>query len=201
MDIPERTLLLADKRLARLRAHRAEYDVHFFQTDPLGLGYDATTRRGRVSGRTTPQHTQTYTEKMAIPPILIVAKSIKSLYPRFASIVGVTLATTKSTRASASATSQAERASRTPQPLRRRCHGKTIMPRSCRENVRHVNPWERSPPHRVKADVNVEHRSHAFGGRGGWGRGLARQGRHDGVRLEDGTDDEKGDAHAECGDE
>ena len=33
----ERTLLLLNERLERLRAHRTEYDVHLFQTESFGL--------------------------------------------------------------------------------------------------------------------------------------------------------------------
>ena len=47
--IAERTFLLSNERLARLKADRPKYDVHCLQTESLGLGYQAykTTTRQR----------------------------------------------------------------------------------------------------------------------------------------------------------
>lgn len=67
-----------------------------------------------------------------------------------------------------------------------------------REDVRAVHPRERTPAHRVEADVDVEHRGHRLR-RGWWGRALDDRGWRE--RLEERADDEEERAHADSGDQ
>ena len=70
------------------------------------------------------------------------------------------------------------------------------MPRARREDVRHIHPRQRPPPHAVEAHVDVQHRGHRLARRWGRDRVLRR-----GVRLEERADDEEQRAHAHGRDE
>lgn len=192
-DVVERPLLqVVDQSLARLCADRAEYDVHLFQTEAFGFGYQAA---GMVSAFILDGRETTHREKTAIPPILIAANIIKSLYPKLASIVGVTLATTKSRERETNGYRETNNRKRdvrlTPQPLRPRSDSEPIMPCTRRKNVRDVHPWKRSPPHRVEAYIDIQHRGHRLGRRRRSGCG-----RHNRVRFKDCANDKERDAHA-----
>ena len=69
------------------------------------------------------------------------------------------------------------------------------MSRAGREYIRYVHPRQRTPSHRIKRDVYIQHRRHrlARGGR----RGACRRRR---VGLQNRADDEEQDAHARRGD-
>ena len=74
------------------------------------------------------------------------------------------------------------------------------MPRPSGEDIRDVDPGKRSPSNTVEAYVDVEHCGHTFRCLAGlrWCLVGVRGGRR--VCLEDGTDREEEDAHAERGD-
>lgn len=106
---------------------------------------------------------------------------------------------------------------RTPQPLAGASGGKTVRPCPRGEDVGNVDPWKRSPTHRVEADVDVEHCSHRLR----CGRGSFTLSESTGwVSLQDGADakgrktmrmwwslwdqlhvHEEEDAHSHCGGE
>lgn len=74
------------------------------------------------------------------------------------------------------------------------------MSRPRRENIRDVDPRQRSPAHRIKAHIDIQHGGHRLRSRGrawwravdsGWGR----------VGLQNGTNNVEEGAHAEGRDE
>lgn len=87
-------------------------------------------------------------------------------------------------------------AERTEEPLRCTRNGKTDMPSPRREDICDVNPRQRTPPQRIEADVDIQHRSHSLARRGRDGGRRVRRGR---VDLEEGADDEEQSTHAEGG--
>lgn len=70
------------------------------------------------------------------------------------------------------------------------------MPRPRIEDIRTIHPRQRTPPHRIKAHINIQHGCHRLTGyrRLGW-RLLGWR-----MSFENGADDEEEDAHAHGGD-
>ena len=83
MDGQRTALLLRDVSSALVFLHRAEDDVHLFQTATLRLwdkpgGFGPGHRQDRLQNQRE-EYEKTYREKTAMPPMLIVANMRKSL--------------------------------------------------------------------------------------------------------------------------